>query len=1005
MATLAQLVVNLGLDSEDFKAGIAGAMDSANRLGSVVKGAATVAVAGFAAVGAAVGAAALPGLQFNNTMEMVTAQLNAFTKDGAKSAAILDMIKQRAAQTPFEFDAMAQAATALMPASKASGVALEELIEKAEILAASNPAEGLEGAAFSLKEALSGDFTSIIERFNLPRQRLKELKDQGVPALEAVQIAMQELGLDTDLVTNLANTASGRWSTLKDTLVGISATATKPIFDLLSNGLAKVNTWASANEPLLTAIGTTLANNVANGITLVVGGFNSLLTFAAPIVASLQNMALVISTLGFAELFTVFEDGSSAFGSFLEKLGLSEQLATSVTAALGSIVGVVQGVIASLQGMASGGAFDSLVTSIQERISVLSSIVASVLAVIVSTISTYGAQMVASGSAAFTALVTTVSTVFAAINTVVNAILGQVLIFIQTNGAQIAAFFAQTWIQIADIITVAMQLINATVVPILSAIGAFIAAHSSEIQTALTAAWTIISTIITTALDTIKTVITVALQVINGDWTGAWNTIQQFSARFVQSLITIIQSGAQLIAAAFTTLADLITGVWSSIASKAIGFGKAIIDGVISGIKSAGGALLSTLRDLAGQALNAAMNALKIGSPSKTFADRVGVPIIQGWIEGMTARAPAIGTAVKEIGSQVTTKARDLVGAMEKAFQTAKIADSAKGTGTNALNGLIAGMESKVGAAVTKAKSIAQRVVDSMAAKLDIHSPSGVFASSIGVPIIMGIISGMEKAYPKALKWIKGNLGTKLTEFLKTQASFTRSQMGIFRDLFELQKGPDSFEPLVTAQKAYQDSVKSAQDLKEQLADTQKEIEYITASPKRMLDEQARLAELYEDQNRLLAEQAKNQKDLFNNAVAQQAAEAQRNELNNQLLIISEDARRAYEAAQAQAMEMMKTDAKGALDFFNERKRQIAELAELQKERALATDPAEQQMLDTQLELLKGVLAAERQAQNAEIAIKYPGGKDAQSQDQILAILQQALQKAGYKVDINFRTA
>src|SRR5690606_19615573 len=184
-------------------------------------------------------------------MEIVTAQLNAFTKDGNKSAEILEMIKTRAAETPFAFEDMAQAATALLPASKASGKELEELIELAEILGASNPAEGLAGAAFSLKEALSGDFTSIIERFNLPRQRLNELKEQGVPALEAVRTAMLELGLDSDLVTGLAGTASGRLSTLQDTLVNLAAQASKPVFDAFSAGIAQVNTWLEANQPLL----------------------------------------------------------------------------------------------------------------------------------------------------------------------------------------------------------------------------------------------------------------------------------------------------------------------------------------------------------------------------------------------------------------------------------------------------------------------------------------------------------------------------------------------------------------------------------------------------------------------------------------------------------------------------------------------------------------------------------------------------------------------------------
>lgn len=206
------------------------------------------------------------GLGFNNSMEQVTAQLNAFTKDGAKSAEILKMIQERAAKTPFEFEQMATATAALLPSAKQSGAALEDLIGQAEILAASNPAQGLEGAAFALKEAVSGDFTSIIERFNLPRKFINDLKNQGVPALEIVRQAMTNLGLDADLVSNMAETAQGRWSTFKDTITTLAATVMRPIFDTFSSKLGEINTYLAANEPLITAFAQQLAGGVQQAI-------------------------------------------------------------------------------------------------------------------------------------------------------------------------------------------------------------------------------------------------------------------------------------------------------------------------------------------------------------------------------------------------------------------------------------------------------------------------------------------------------------------------------------------------------------------------------------------------------------------------------------------------------------------------------------------------------------------------------------------------------------------
>jgi hypothetical protein len=218
------------------------------------------------AMGGALVAAAGAGLGFNNAIEQASAKINAFTNDGEKTAEILEMVKDRASKTPFEFDQMANAASALMPTVKASGKSLEELLEISEILAASNPAEGLEGAAFALKEATSGDFTSIIERFNLPRQRLKELKEQGVPDIEAVKIAMRELGLDGDLVANMANTLEGRWSTFKDTIVSTLGVITQPIFDAMSGGLANVNDLLTSATPQITAFAEQAAGMVGQAI-------------------------------------------------------------------------------------------------------------------------------------------------------------------------------------------------------------------------------------------------------------------------------------------------------------------------------------------------------------------------------------------------------------------------------------------------------------------------------------------------------------------------------------------------------------------------------------------------------------------------------------------------------------------------------------------------------------------------------------------------------------------
>mgnify|MGYP005844403487 CR=1 FL=1 len=243
--------------------GLGGLVDGLGRLGL-----ATIGVRALADSAKGLGNAL--GIGLNVELENVEAQLVAFTKDGAAAKAILADIRKEANTTPFAFAEMAKATAGLMSSARQASVPLMELVRDAEILAASNPAQGLEGAAFALREAVSGDFTSIIERFDLPRQYINQLKEQGVPALEIVRRAMQAVGYDADLVGNLAKTASGKWSTLMDTLDGIRQRASAKLFDNLKIGLTDVQTWLDQNKAAIDEWADSIGTGLSNAFTSAV---------------------------------------------------------------------------------------------------------------------------------------------------------------------------------------------------------------------------------------------------------------------------------------------------------------------------------------------------------------------------------------------------------------------------------------------------------------------------------------------------------------------------------------------------------------------------------------------------------------------------------------------------------------------------------------------------------------------------------------------------------------
>lgn len=230
-----------------------------------------LAAAGAVALGAATTASAISGFKFNSSVEQATAKLMAFTKDSTKVAETLAWVKQEAAATQFSFKDMANAAGDLTPVSKSTGTALKDLIKQAEILAALNPAEGLTGATFSLREALSGDWVSIIDRFNLPRKRINELKEQGVPAMEIISRTMNEMGIDYGLVSAQGQTAAARFDQLKDKLQMLAGEATKPIFDKVSIGLVTLSEWVDKIKPTLQALADLIREYVAPYVAIWAG--------------------------------------------------------------------------------------------------------------------------------------------------------------------------------------------------------------------------------------------------------------------------------------------------------------------------------------------------------------------------------------------------------------------------------------------------------------------------------------------------------------------------------------------------------------------------------------------------------------------------------------------------------------------------------------------------------------------------------------------------------------
>ncbi|MGO4786966.1 hypothetical protein AB4124_05995 [Paenibacillus sp. 2KB_20] len=197
------------------------------------------------------GAQQLGGATIGGAMKQQE-MLNTFTSRSGNDAlgrAIYNQTVQQALKYGQDVDASLLGSMSFMSATM-DPKQLTDINKLAMRLAKLNPTEGLEGAAFSLKELLSGDYTSISERFNISRSMLKdsEARLAGMRGdvdgfIKGMDKMLDQQNLTEEAFEKMLDSPAAKWNRILQTFKFNMASAGEsglqslaPLFDKINAG-------------------------------------------------------------------------------------------------------------------------------------------------------------------------------------------------------------------------------------------------------------------------------------------------------------------------------------------------------------------------------------------------------------------------------------------------------------------------------------------------------------------------------------------------------------------------------------------------------------------------------------------------------------------------------------------------------------------------------------------------------------------------------------------------
>lgn len=206
--------------------------------------------------------------------ELTQMQMGALLGSKSQGADLYTLVQDKAMQSMFSEKDFSAATNAFLPVTK-DFEKLSKLMDVNERLASSNMLEGMDGASFSLREAMSGDIASIAERFNISKS---DLRSNGFDSsagweqnLNAVDKTLDKMGYTAQYVDDVNGSTYSQMQIFKSNFAKMFTDSGEGLTKKLGDPLKRINSLLASEKmsEFVEKASDAMANGLDNAIDYV----------------------------------------------------------------------------------------------------------------------------------------------------------------------------------------------------------------------------------------------------------------------------------------------------------------------------------------------------------------------------------------------------------------------------------------------------------------------------------------------------------------------------------------------------------------------------------------------------------------------------------------------------------------------------------------------------------------------------------------------------------------